>query len=67
MRKPFERTNNGKYVHELEGIEEYAFKVAEELCEMYPDVDIIDIEYIFAKKFGFAMTMANLRENAERL
>ena len=67
MRKPFERTNNGKYVHELEGINEYADKVARELCSMYPNVDVIDIDYIFMKNFSFAMTMVNLRENAERL
>ena len=67
MRKPFERTNNGQYVHKLEDIDEYAFKVAEELCGMYPDVDIIDIEYKFSKKLGYKMMRQLSRESAEKL
>ena len=65
-RKPLSR-NKGKYAHELEGMDEYAEKVAKELCAMYPNVDILDIDYIFAKSFGFAMSMAHLRENEEKL
>lgn len=64
-RKPLPR-KNGKYsTHDvkdkLNGIDEYAQNVAHELITMYPDVDIIDIEYIFTGKLGFRMAYENMK------
>ena len=54
-RKPMERTARGQFRNGLKGLDEYADKVAKELCEKYPDVDIIDIEILFMKRFEFSM------------
>ena len=66
MRKPLER-NKGKFKHDLDGIEHYAEIVVNELSEMFPDTDLIDIEYIFSRKLTSKFTMKLLEENAERM
>lgn len=53
-RKPLER-NKGRFKDRLPGLEEYAKKVANELVNMYPDVDIMDIERQFESSWRFAM------------
>ena len=57
-RRPLER-KNGKYVHDLSGLEQYADIVAEELADMFPEVDLIDIEFLFRKKLGLAFIKQN--------
>lgn len=61
MRKPFERTIAGQYKTKLKGIDKIAENVAKELCEKYPDVDIIDIEFMFEREFRFAMSMETVK------
>lgn len=53
-RKPIPR-NKGRYEYYLEGIDDYAKKIAEELATMYSNTDIMDIERQFKLKFGFYM------------
>lgn len=65
MRKPFERSITGQYLTELEDMNKIASKVAKELCEKYPDVDIIDIEFLFERAFTHAMTMEELTYGME--
>ena len=62
-RKPLER-KNGKYTHDLDGLEQYADIIAGELADMFPETDLIDIEYLFVKKLGFAFVKA---KNAQKL
>ena len=58
VREPIPRIN-GKYEYRLEGIDEYAKEVAKELVNMYPKVDIIDIQYQFEAnlKHHFSMEL----------
>lgn len=63
-RKTIERVN-GRFAKKLEGIGDFAEKVAKELCERYPDVDFFDIKYSFDTAFNFAMSMEILRYSAE--
>lgn len=56
IREPLER-KNGRFVHELSGLDDYAKEVAEKLCEMYPNTDVIDIEFLFQKQLSFEMSM----------
>lgn len=65
MRKPFERTIAGQYKTKLEGMDKFAENVAKELCEKYPDVDLIDIEFMFEKTFAFAMAMESVKYGAK--
>ena len=65
MRKPIERTNRGQYVEYPDRIEEFARNVAEELCKKYPDVDILDLEFIFEKQFSFGMSLEMLKYGAK--
>lgn len=63
-RKTIERVN-GRFAKRLEGIDDFAKKVAKELCEKYPDVDFFDIKYSFDTAFNFAMSMEILKYSAE--
>lgn len=65
MRKPFERSITGQYITELKDMDKIAANVAEELCKKYPDVDIIDIEFLFERAFTHAMTMEMLTYGME--
>ena len=62
-RKTIERVN-GRFVKRLEGISDFAEKVAKELCEKYPDVDFFDIKYSFDTAFNHAMSMEILKYSA---
>ena len=66
MRKPLER-NNGKFKHDLDGLEQYTEIIVDELAAMFPDVDLIDIEYLFTRKLAHKFTMKLLKENAEAM
>ena len=57
MREPLER-ENGRFVNELPELREFAAKVVDDLCNKYPDVDIIDIRYCFELELPFQFTMA---------
>lgn len=52
MRKPLER-KNGRYTKRLDDLEDYAREVAKEVCKMYPDIDIIDLRFLFECQLGF--------------
>lgn len=65
-RKPLPRVR-GKYAERLENINRYAEKVADELADLYPDVDIIDIEFQFEASLRFALTMKRNGESAEEV
>jgi hypothetical protein len=64
MRKPAKRKNGLYEFQQFDGIVEIADKVVEELCEKYPNIDILDIEIMFEKNLSASFTMANLEENA---
>ena len=66
MREPLKRTPQGKYVSYPDGIEKYSEIVADELCSMFPDVDIIDLDYIFHKQLSFRLMRNLAKESAER-
>ena len=65
-RKIIARTNQGQYVNFPKDIDKFAKKVAEELCEKYPDVDFFDLEHIFDGQFHFAMAMELMKYGSER-
>ena len=65
MRQPLER-KNGKF-HDLDGLGHYAEIVVDELSEMFPDTDLVDIEYLFSHQLVAKFTMKLLEENAERM
>ena len=58
MRKPLER-EFGRYTKCLDKLELIARNTVENVCNEYPDIDIIDLEFIFEKslKFQFARMM----------
>lgn len=58
MRKPLER-EFGRYTKSLDKLELIARNTVENVCNEYPDIDIIDLEFIFEKslKFQFARMM----------
>lgn len=58
-REWLERTEAGQFKNSLEGMDEYAGKVAKELCEMFPDVQIMDIQHIFESSFRWQMCCEN--------
>lgn len=64
-RRPIERTKKGQYVKHLEGMREFAEKVAKELCEKYPDVDFFDMRIMFENDFNFAMSMELVKYASE--
>lgn len=53
-RKPIERIK-GKYMHvpEVSEIDDFALKAANELCDRFPNIDILDLENLFNKFFRF--------------
>lgn len=59
------RTDKGQYEYHPNGIEDFAKRVAKELCETYPNIDMFDLELIFNRQFTFAMTMELLRNIKE--
>ena len=58
MRKPLE-IEFGRYTKSLDKLELIARNTVENVCNEYPDIDIIDLEFIFEKslKFQFARMM----------
>ena len=64
-RKPAPRTKGGKYVERIEGIENAAFKAVNDLCEMNPEVDIIDIHYQFMLRLNFEFSRRIAKESVE--
>lgn len=65
-RQPIPRIN-GQYESYPKGIEQFVEKTADKLCEKYPNVDIIDLEFIFSRIFAHKMTMNMLRDNAKEV
>ena len=65
MRKTLKRTATGKYADRLEGMTEFAARVAKELLEAYPEVDYYDLEGFFNVTFGHQYALAQLREGLE--
>lgn len=55
------RTDAGQFESQLEGMDEYASKVARELCEMFPDVQIMDIQHQFELRFRWQMCCENIQ------
>lgn len=64
QRKPMERVN-GRYKDKLEGMDEFCEKVVKDLCAKYPEVDILDLENIFRRVFGYKLSLQLMRESAE--
>lgn len=72
MRTPLERTSKGKYATVPKSINGYSIDVyvesiANDYCDMFPDIDIIDLHYLFQSKFGFYMMRRLGRESLEEL
>lgn len=63
-RKPIPRIN-GRYQYELEGMNAYAEKVARELVDMYPNIDVMDIQSRFISNFNFEMSREIARASIE--
>lgn len=64
QRKPMERVN-GRYKDKLEGMDEFCEKVAKDLCAEYPDIDILDLDNIFRRVFGYKLSLQLMKESAE--
>lgn len=62
MRKTMKRTATGKYAERLEGMTEFAARIAKELLEAYPDMDYFDLEHNFNAAFGHQYALAMLQE-----
>ena len=65
MRKPLER-ESGRYKQRLTKLELIAKNTVENVCNEYPDIDIIDLEFNFENslKFQFARMMLEESEQA---
>lgn len=50
-RKPVERVK-GRYVN-IPEVDSFALEVANELCDRFPDIDILDLENLFNRHFRF--------------
>ena len=59
MRKPLER-EFGRYKKSLDKLELIAKNTVENVCQEYPDIDIIDLQFIFetSLRYQFAMRIA---------
>ncbi len=60
-RTPLKR-ENGRYVDCPKGIEEFAEEVVKNMSEKYPDIDLIDLEFIFSKQLSFQFSRKLLEE-----
>ena len=65
MRTPLKRTPKGRYATVPESIDAYVERIADDYCDMFPDIDIIDLHYLFQSKLGFYMMRRLGRESAE--
>lgn len=56
-RKPIERIK-GKYINapEVREIDDFALEVANELCDRFPNIDILDLENLFNRYFRFYLS-----------
>lgn len=64
MRKPLER-EFGRYTKSLDKLEIIAKNTVENVCNEYPDIDIIDLEFIFENKLRFQFAMKIVKESEE--
>lgn len=64
MRQPMQR-EKGRYIKRLD-VENIAVKVVEELCDLYPEVDIIDIRVQFMGELAFQFARRLAVETIEK-
>lgn len=62
MRKPLER-ENGRYKQYLNKLELIAKDTVENVCNEYPDIDIIDLQFLFENSLRFQFSKKILEEN----
>ena len=63
-RKPLKRIE-GRFEKSLDGIDQFAESVVRELAINYPDVDLIDLEFIFERQLAFQFSKRQLVEFEE--
>ena len=61
-RRPASRIN-GRYTGEPEGLENFVINIVKEYTSKYPDIDIIDLEVMFTREFGYQMARQLARES----
>ena len=64
MRKPLER-EFGRYKQCLDKLELIAKDTVENVCKEYPDIDIIDLEFVFEGLLRFQFARKILEESEE--
>lgn len=62
MRKPLER-EFGRYTQSLNKLELIAKDTVENVCNEYPDIDIIDLEFVFEGLLRFEFSRKMLEES----
>lgn len=61
-RKTIPRNEKGQFVWTPKDIESFTQKVVDELCEIYPDIDLFELEFLFHKEISYVMSTRLLRE-----
>lgn len=56
MRKPLER-EKGRYVNNLDQLDDYAVEITKKICEMYPNIDVIDLRFCFETKLAYQFSL----------
>ena len=64
MRKPLER-ENGRYTKSLDKLEQIAKDTVENVSKEYPDIDIIDLQFMFENKLRFQFAMKIVEESTK--
>ena len=62
MRKPLER-EFGRYTKSLDKLELIARDTVENVCKEYPDIDIIDLQFMFENSLRFMFAMKIVEES----
>lgn len=64
MRKPLER-ENGRYKKSLDKLELIAKDTVEHVCKEYPDIDVIDLQFIFENSLRFEFAKKIVEESVD--
>lgn len=62
MRKPLER-ELGRYKYSLDKLEQIAKDTVENISKEYPDIDIIDLQFMFENKLRFEFAKKIIEES----
>ena len=63
-RQNIKRINN-RFEKRIDGIDEFAKEIANNLLKKYPDIDFYDLMYLFEMQFRYEYSKAMLKDTSE--